>query len=144
MPFAFTGLIAGKFVDRVNRKLMLGFVLILSSLTFGMAGAVNSFALFAIMRGVQAALSSAVSPLVYSIVNDAVPRERKSRANSLISSMNNFGEGLSSLSILIISLFGWRSLYGMICLFGLFTGINIFAFLREPRRADQQTGQSEK
>lgn len=138
VPFALTGLVAGKMSDKVNRKLFLGVTIILSSITFGVAGAVNSFAVFAIMRGLQAAICSAVSPLAYSIVNDTFPQERRSSANSLIASCFNLGEGLSSFSILLISLFGWRSLYGTICALGVLLGINILAFIREPDRGKFQ------
>ena len=132
MPFALSGLVSGKLVDRVNRKYLLSAVLIMSSLTFGIAGGVNSFIIFALMRAIQAALSSAVSPLAYSIINDTIPEERRSSANSLISSCFNLGEGLSSLSILIISMFGWRSLYGSISIVGMLIGVNILALLKEP------------
>lgn len=50
VPFALTGLVAGNISERANRKIFLGTAIILSSITFGVAGAVNSFAVFALMR----------------------------------------------------------------------------------------------
>lgn len=141
IPFAFTGFLAGNISERVNRKVFLGAAIILSSITFGVSGLVSSFAVFVLMRGLQAALSSAVSPFAYSIIKDTVPHDYRCSANSMIASCFNLGEGLSSFSILLISMFGWRSMYGSICVVGCLVGLSLMTMLKEPARGNFESSQ---
>ena len=42
--------------------------------------------------------------------------------------------GVSSLSILLISEYGWRACYGMMAASGVVVGLGAIAFIREPER----------
>lgn len=107
VPYSFFGLVAGKISDGVNRKLFLGIVIALSGLTMGVSGFASSFAVFSIMRVFSGMLNSASNPLSFSLIADYFPPERRATANSLIQAGNYIGGGLSSLTIILISMYGW-------------------------------------
>ena len=73
IPYATFGLWAGRMTDKVNRKLFLGGVIIMASLTMGVSGFVNSFAVFALMRMCHGMLNSASNPLSFSLIADYFP-----------------------------------------------------------------------
>ena len=81
IPFALTGFLAGNMADKRNRKVMLGLTIILSSLTFGLSGAVNSFTVFVLMRGLQAAICNDHNLAKVELVSDQVTRFLKQLAS---------------------------------------------------------------
>lgn len=103
VPYSFAGLIAGNMSDKVNRKFFLGIVIMLASLTMGISGAVNSFAVLAVMRVFHAMMNSASNPLSFSLIADYFPPDKRATANSIIQAGNYLGVGVSSLSIMLIS-----------------------------------------
>lgn len=134
IPYSFFGLVAGKISDNVNRKLFLGLVIILASATMGLSGAVNSFFVLSAMRVVHGMLNSSSNPLSFSLIADYFPPDRRATANSIIQAGNYIGVGVSSLSILLISKFGWRSCYMIMCALGTAFGLATMAFVKEPER----------
>mmetsp|Transcript_10078 Transcript_10078/g.16995 ORF Transcript_10078/g.16995 Transcript_10078/m.16995 type:complete len:293 (+) Transcript_10078:473-1351(+) len=134
IPYSFFGLIAGKISDNVNRKLYLGIVVILASLTMGVSGFVNSFAVLAVMRVFHGMFNSASNPLSFSLIADYFPPSKRATANSIIQAGNYIGVGVSSLSILLISQYGWRVCYGIMAVMGTIFGIGTMAFIKEPER----------
>lgn len=84
IPYATFGLWAGRKTDKVNRKLFLGIVIILASLTMGVSGFVNSFAVFALMRVFHGMLNSASNPLSFSLIADYFPQDKRATANSIV------------------------------------------------------------
>jgi len=84
LPYASAGLIVGKMSDNVNRSVLLGTVVILASLTMGISGFVNSFAVLALMRIFHGMMNSATNPLSFSIICDYFPPDRRATANSII------------------------------------------------------------
>lgn len=84
IPYSFFGLVAGKWSDKVNRKMFLGAVLILAGATCGVTGAVNSFAMLCVMRVFHALLNTSSNPLSFSLVSDYFPPEKRATANSII------------------------------------------------------------
>jgi MFS family permease len=71
-------------------------------------GMVNSFLLLAILRFLHGAVSSAINPLAYSLLADYFPQDKRSTANSILSSANFIGIALSSMTIILIKSIGWR------------------------------------
>ena len=134
IPYCFFGLVAGKMTDNVNRKNFLGIVLMLAGLSVGITGFYDSFVLLAFMRCIHGALNSASNPLSFSIVQDYFPPERRSLANSLIQAGNYIGVAVSSLSILLISSYGWRFLYRFMGAIGIIFGLVSMFFVKEPER----------
>mmetsp|Transcript_8896 Transcript_8896/g.15092 ORF Transcript_8896/g.15092 Transcript_8896/m.15092 type:complete len:165 (+) Transcript_8896:936-1430(+) len=132
LPFAFCGLFFGKIVPKVNRKFMLGICMALTAATMGVAGFVDSFAALAASRFVLGAVSSAFNPLSFSLLTEYFPPEKRATANSILQSGNYIGWGLSSISILLIKSFGWRSTFGILGGIALSVGIACILFVKEP------------
>ena len=146
IPYSFFGLIAGKISDNVNRKFFLGIVVMLASLTMGISGFVNSFAVLAVMRVFHGMFNSASNPLSFSLIADYFPPDKRATANSIIQAGNYIGVGVSSLSILLISSFGWRTCYGIMAALGGLFGLATMTFVKEPERGrylDEETKKKE-
>lgn len=141
VPYSFFGLLVGKFADNANRKLWLGIMVILASLTIGISGFVNSFAVLALMRVFHGMFNSATNPLSFSLVSDYFPPDKRSTANSIIQAGNYIGVGVSSLSIILISQFGWRACYGVMAAAGVLGGLLSMLFVKEPERGQFLTAE---
>lgn len=134
IPYASFGLLAGKISDQVNRKLFLGIVVILASLTMGVSAFTSSFAVFGAMRILHGMMNSASNPLSFSLIADYFPPDRRATANSIIQAGNYIGVGVSSLSILLISSYGWKIAYGIMAAAGIAFGAATMLFVKEPER----------
>ena len=136
IPFAVCSLLAAPLLasPKTSRPLLLGAAVFTASATFGVAGSVESYEVFAAMRAVQGAASSIVNPIAFSLVSDLFPAGRRASANSIISACNQAGEGFSSLSIVLISLYGWRNFYLLICLCGSFFALVTAIGIKDPER----------
>ena len=84
IPYAGFGLIAGKLSDGADRRLWLGIVVLLASLTMGASYFTGSFAVLALMRVIHGCLNSASNPLSFSLIADYFPPDKRSTANSII------------------------------------------------------------
>lgn len=84
-----------------------------------MTGVVDSFPVLVAMRIVHAVCFSMTIPLISTLVHRFFPRDYRGRANSILYSANYIGTAISSLSILVIGLFGWRNIYNIMGIFGI-------------------------
>lgn len=134
IPYSFFGLVAGKWSDKVNRKMFLGAVLVLAGLTCGITGAVNSFFVLGLMRVFHALLNTSSNPLSFSLVSDYFPPEKRATANSIIQAGNYLGVGVSSFSVLLISMYGWRAQYGIMAGLSAILGLVTMFAVKEPER----------
>lgn len=116
-----------------NRKNLLSSVVILGGLTQFLTGTVTSFPLLCILRSLHGACFSLTIPLLSSILRDYFPLEKRGTANSILYSANYFGTALSSISVMVISAFGWRATYGLMGAFGLAVGLGSMLLVREPK-----------
>jgi MFS family permease len=103
------------------------------SLTIGTAG-INSFTCLVIFRVLHGIISSAINPLSYSLVADLFPSDKRSTANSILSSAVYVGVALSSLTILLIKNFGWRNSYFIMGGSGMLFAGFIALFMSHPKR----------
>ena len=69
-------------------------------------------------------------PLIATLVHRFFPRDYRGRANSILYSANYIGTAISSLSILLISKFGWRNIYNIMGGFGIFVALITKLLLR--------------
>ena len=132
IPFAFMGLFYGKLTNKVNRKVVLGIFMALSGLTMGAAGFMDSFLVLYASRFALGIIGAMFNPMSFSLLTDYFPPERRATANSVIQSGNYIGWGLSSISIILIQQFGWRSTFGILGAAGAVIGAIIIAFVKEP------------
>lgn len=110
----------------------------LCGLTMGISGFANSFVAFALMRPLLGILSSIFNPLSFSILADYFPADRRATANSIIQSGNYIGWGLSSISIMAISAFGWRKTYGFLGAVALLVSALVLTVVKEPPKVEKK------
>lgn len=137
LPFSFAGVFLGLMRKGYDRKLLLSTVVMLGGLSQLVTGTVTSFPLLCLMRSFHGACFSLTIPLLSTLVRDYFPQERRGTANSILYSANYFGTALSSISVLIISQFGWRTTYGIMGAFGLAVGLFSGLFVRNPEAAEE-------
>jgi sugar phosphate permease len=128
------GVYAGVLSAKVNRKMLLGLSIILWSATSYFAGSVNSFIFFCVMRFMLGAFESAYYPAAYSLISDYFPVSYRSTANAVETAGSYVGGGLCSLSVIVISMYGWRKMYQIAGIIGVTVGILSLIVLREPKR----------
>jgi MFS family permease len=135
LPMFLAGLGAGVIVTSTNRKWTVGLVVIAASVTVGMSGLVDSLSVFILMRLAHGVLNAVTTPLAMSILADYFPPERRTFANSVINGALYAGEGIASLSIHLIALFGWRINYCIIAMNGCFFALMTICFVVEPPKS---------
>ena len=111
VPYLLSGLFFGAITGKVNRIKVCSLTFLIGGLSQFVTGLIPNFNVLFGMRMIHGACNSATSPLMYSIVADVVPPERRATANSFISTAVYAGISLSSLSILLIRQIGWQMTY---------------------------------
>ena len=127
-------MVLGYFVDKYNRKNILGSIVIICSLASILTGSINSLACLIAMRVVLGMAQSGFMPAIYSLVQDIFPKRMRSRANSVISCGNYIGYSLARLNILYIAKYGWRSAQNNVGYVGVLVGLLVLIFIKEPVR----------
>ena len=122
----------------------LGAVLILAGLTCGITGAANSFMMLCVMRVFHALLNTSSNPLSFSLVSDYFPPEKRATANSIIQAGNYLGVGVSSFSVLLISMFGWRMQYVIMAAISAVLGLVTMFAVKEPERGRYLTDEQKQ
>ena len=97
-------------------------------------GYVDSFAFFCLMRFGLGAFGSACNPNSYSLISDYFPPKYRSTANAIETSGSYVGGGISSICVILIKLYGWRTMYKMIGALGVVAGLMTMIFIKEPER----------
>jgi MFS family permease len=116
--FAVASLGAGVASDRYNRKfLTLASALAWSVATLGTAFS-DSYTQVVICRVAMGLACAFSTPTAYTLIRDAVPKDRVALASSLYATAVALGSGLASLSILLDQELGWRNALMLISLFG--------------------------
>lgn len=112
----------------------------------GATGFSSSFGVLVVMRVIHGMLNAASNPLSFSLIADYFPKENRATANSLIQAGNYVGVGFSSLTILLITKFGWRISFGIMALVGTIFGALTMTLVKEPERGrylDEETKRKE-
>jgi MFS family permease len=124
LPFSLGGIFLNFFnTMRFSETNLLCTVVGIAGISSILTGVVNSFPVLVAMRIVHAICFSMTIPLIATLVHRFFPRSQRGTANSILYSANYIGTAISSLSILVIGLFGWRNIYNIMGI----TGISIAA-----------------
>ena len=86
------------------------------------------------MRVLHSILNTSSNPLSFSLIADYFPPENRTTANSIIQAGNYIGVGVSSLSILLITQFGWRAQFGIMAGLSAILGLASMTLVKEPER----------
>lgn len=132
--FSFFGVFAGDLSTKVNRKILLALSCVLWSATNLGVGAVNSLFVFCLMRFLCGLFCSSIGAASYSLISDYFPPSYRSTANSVENAGVFVGAGLSSLCVILISMFGWRGMYTVCGSIGVIIGVLTLVLVKEPPR----------
>ena len=120
LPFSLGGLLLNFFNGRnYDETKMVCTIVAIAGISSIATGSVNSFPLLMLMRIVHGLCFSMTIPLIATLVHKLFPRDYRGTANSILYSANYIGTAMSSLSILLIGLFGWRNIYNIMGIFGM-------------------------
>lgn len=73
---------------------------------------------------------------MYSLINNYIPANMISTANSVLMTGCYLGIGFSCLSVNLVKALGWRESFSIIGFFGVIIGILSLIVLREPERKE--------
>lgn len=110
---------------------MLCAVVAVAGISSVVTGVVNSFPVLMAMRIIHGLCFSMTIPLIATLVHRFFPREYRGRANSILYSANYIGTAISSLSILLIGLFGWRNIYNIMGICGILVAVTTAILLKK-------------
>lgn len=133
IPFAFGGLYFGGMTDKWNRKWTISAFMAAAACAMGGVAFFDSFLVLAVSRFAIGIISSVFNPMSFSLLTDYFPADKRATANSIVQSGNYVGWGLSSISIMAIKQYGWRTTYGIIGALALATSALFAAIVKDPR-----------
>jgi len=135
LTFALTGLPMGWLVDRVNRRAMLGWVVLLWSSATAAAGFANSFSMLLLCRMGVGATESGGAPASMSLISDYFPPQERVTAMGVYYLGNMIG-GLMCLGLgaYVAQHHGWRAAFWVAGVPGAVLALVAWTTLREPVR----------
>jgi len=137
--FVLMGLVAGRAADLFNRKLIIAAAGTGWALFTALQGLSMGYNLLLVSRVGQAFSHAFSGPASLSMIADLFPTEERAKANSIYSFGIYVGGGLSSLSLLMATHFGWRFSAFVISAISLVGAIVLLLTCEEPSSRDQQT-----
>ncbi len=123
----------GFLVDRIGARVVLLVGLFLSSISFAIAGIVDSYWVFIAMYGLAGLGNTVYHPSDYSLLSRHAPSDRLSQVFSYHTFAGMVGSAIAPVTLLYMqSQFGWRGAYIGAAIFGL---IVLFALIAQPEPA---------
>jgi MFS family permease len=123
----------GFLVDRVGARVVLLVGLFLSSISYAIAGVVDSYWVFIAMYGVAGLGNTVYHPSDYSLLSRHAPSERLGQVFSFHTFAGMIGSAIAPVTLLYMqSQFGWRGAYIGAAIFGL---IVLVALVAQPEPA---------
>ena len=104
-----------------------------SACTF-LSGEIDNFWAFVGLRVAFGVFTSSCNPPALSLLRDYFPKNFRSTANAVFLFGVYVGGSLSSLSVLFIKHFGWRTDFEITGFVGIAAAIILIAFLEDPER----------
>jgi MFS transporter, FSR family, fosmidomycin resistance protein len=125
----------GFLVDRIGARVVLLVGLFLSSISYAIAGVVDSYWVFIAMYGVAGLGNTVYHPADYSLLSRHAPSERLGQVFSFHTFAGMIGSAIAPVTLLYMqSQFGWRGAYIGAAIFGL---IVLIALVAQPEPAPE-------
>jgi MFS transporter, FSR family, fosmidomycin resistance protein len=125
----------GFLVDRIGARVVLLVGLFLSSISYAIAGVVDSYWIFIAMYGVAGLGNTVYHPADYSLLSRHAPSERLGQVFSFHTFAGMIGSAIAPVTLLYMqSQFGWRGAYIGAAIFGL---IVLIALVAQPEPAPE-------
>ena len=132
--FSVTVLFSGVLADNMSRRLLLGVSGILWSLTSITTAISKTYFGVAISRMALGFFEAFIGPSAYSLIADYFPPEVRTTAIGIYAFGIYIGVALSSLIVIMITIFGWRWAYAITGIIGVGVGIICLLFVQDPIR----------
>ena len=132
--FSFTVLGSGVASDNCSRRLLLAFAAMLWSVTSLTTAISDTYTEVALSRMMLGFFEAFCGPPAYSLIVDYFPPEVRTTANAIYAFGIYVGNALSSMIIIMISTLGWRWAYAITGFVGIFIGLLVLVFVKDPIR----------
>lgn len=132
--FSVTVLFSGVASDNCSRRLLLAFAAMLWSVTSLTTAISKTYTEIAVSRMMLGFFEAFCGPPAYSLIVDYFPPEVRTTANATYAFGIYIGNALSSMIIIMISILGWRWTYAITGFTGIFIGILVLLFVKDPIR----------
>lgn len=136
--YAVVGLIAGRTADVVSRKWIVAVALLTWSGAIVWQGASNNFESMIGSRLLLGIGEAFLAPAAYSIIAAYFPAEKRATANGFYSLGVYVGGALSSVSLAVAAIVGWRLLSYCIGLAGIVVAVIFLLGVREPEKDEKK------
>lgn len=138
VAFAIAGVPLGFVSDRVNRRNMLGAILVLWSACTSLGGFATSFPLLLASRFAVGAAEAGAAPIAMPMLSDVFPPGRRAFVIGLFYMSNPIAGLATAGAALIAAEYGWRPAVLLAGAPGLLLAVLLFATVREPRRGGSE------
>lgn len=140
VAFALAGVPLGFISDRVNRRNMLGVVLVLWSALTSLGGFAGSFPVLLLSRFGVGAAEAGAAPIAMPMLYDIFPAGKRALVLGLFYVSVPIGGGIAnSLGALVAGAHGWHAALLLAGAPGLLLAAVLVATVREPRRGAHET-----
>jgi len=144
LAFGVAALPIGFFVDRTDRRRLLGVMAIVWSGLTALTGAANSYVTLWIARFGVGLAEAGGAPASLSLLTDLFgPKRRSIAVGVLYSSLAIGGLGTAVITALVATEYGWRSAFLVAGIPGVILGVILLFFLKEPLRGAMEPEQSD-
>ncbi|TMM46981.1 MFS transporter [Colwellia ponticola] len=133
--FIFTGLLAGRLADKVNRTRLLAASALVWCVITALSGLATGFFTLLLMRMMIAVAEAPVTSASLSLLSDSYPIERRSFAISCFTSGATFAAIIAlTVGAYWVEQYGWRQTFFIISTPALFISFVLFFIMPEPSR----------
>lgn len=133
--FIFTGLLAGRLADKVNRTRLLAASALIWCVITALSGFAIGFFSLLLMRMMIAVAEAPITSASLSLLSDSYPIERRSFAISCFTSGATFAAIIAlTLGAYWVEQYGWRQTFFIISTPALFISLVLFFIMPEPSR----------
>ncbi len=143
LAFALAGVPLGFVSDRVNRRNMLGLILVLWSALTSLGGFAWAFPILLLSRFGVGAAEAGAAPIAMPMLSDIFPPAKRALVIGIFYASVPIGGGIaSSLGALVAAEHGWQTALLLAGAPGLLLAVALLTTVREPRRGANEGGAS--
>ncbi len=142
--YAVTAPLAGYFADRLSRKRILLFAVVMWSIVTALSGTATGFATLLVWRALTGLGEGGYFPTALSLIGDLFERNQRGKAIALHGVCTTLG-GASGLALggVLVGAFGWRMPFFLAIAPGLILAAVLFVRFQEPPRGQKDKGIAE-
>ncbi len=141
VSFALAGIPFGYLIDRVNRRRLMGAVVVAWSSFTALAGLAQSYATLLVTRVLLGAAEAGGTPTAMALISDLFPSRLRSSALGIYYLGAGIGAAASALIAAVVAAqYGWRAAFLAAGLPGILLGFLVWFTLRDVQRGASEPG----